>query len=126
MNHVSDGFDVMKNGTQYEHDREAANVAGRPAALLDTVESAAELLSLSRSSIYSLMETGQLRWKQIGAHAEFRTELERFALSDLTGGWAIHTNLQLSGAPQANDIKGVAEPCSHDTATTERTNGRYR
>ncbi len=59
-------------------------------ALLFTVEEAARVLGIGRTTLYQLMETGQLRDRKFGRARRIpRGELDRLANSDLLGGWAI-------------------------------------
>jgi excisionase family DNA binding protein len=103
--------------TQHLSADAAPPLAVQPAAMLLTVEQAAELLSLSRTTLYTLMDAGELKYKRIGRARRIpRAELERFAASELTGGWAIQPNCVVSCPSQVNEINGVANTYSQRTA----------
>jgi excisionase family DNA binding protein len=76
--------------------------------VLLTAEDAARLLSISRTKVYGLMATGKLRYKKIGSSTRIpRAELERFASTDLIGGWAMQPHNECCGVSQdvgANDV----------------------
>jgi excisionase family DNA binding protein len=55
--------------------------------LLHTITSAAQRLGLARGTVIKLLDTGELRYRRVGADRRIpQTELRRYAGSELIGG----------------------------------------
>jgi excisionase family DNA binding protein len=92
--------------------------------IMVTVEDAAALLGLCRAMVYRLMDTGQLRYKRIGRARRIpRAELERFAMDDLAGGWAMQPDTKLGDHRKTLENTGKFDTYSQSTAIA--TNGAH-
>jgi excisionase family DNA binding protein len=66
------------SGARHDRSQPPESRVSNPRRLLTIVE-AAEVLSISRSSVYRLFDAGQLAWVQIGGSRRVAsTEIERF------------------------------------------------
>jgi excisionase family DNA binding protein len=71
------------------------------------VKEAAEFLSVSRTTIYALMETGQLRYVKIGKARRIpRRAMIELAAANLRGGWADASGPAGSASPPDPQLEG--------------------
>jgi excisionase family DNA binding protein len=98
-----------------------------PEPLWLTVEAAAALVSLGRSSIYQAMQRGELRWRPFGrARRIARTDLIAWAEAGTVGGWAMAQDSGCGSPVFAREITGPNGTYSHDTATANGNGGPNR
>lgn len=74
---------------------------------LTDVKGAAEFLAVSRTTVYGLMETGQLRYVKIGKARRIpRRALVELAAANLRGGWADASGPAGSASPPDTQLEG--------------------
>jgi len=74
---------------------------------LTDVKGGAEFLSVSRTTVYGLMETGQLRYVKIGKARRIpRRALVELAAANLRGGWADANGTAGSASPPDAQLEG--------------------